>query len=418
MAVIGPRGGRRRSYWIVVALLAVLALDGCAGGADDGIPPFWLQGGVVVSDLDGDGRPDVAVATTYIASSPPHSGYVDVYLQSAPGVFQSPARYGVAADPWGLSAGDFNGDGKLDLIAATPNSVPIQPNTISNSGGVSILRQDAANPGRFVAAQWFVTGGLAEAAAIAELTGDGRADVVVSDAALVNERALVLPQDPAQPGSLLSPLALPVGTGHSTMDVVAGDINGDGRSDIALAVYDAAAAVFYQNAGGGFDPIVLIPVGLRPSGIALADLDGDGRTDIVTANAGNAPTGTLGGASVTLLLQTVAGTFARTDIAVPDGARKVAVADLNNDGIPDIAVISLVYQAQAPSRVTVLLQSSSVRGQFSVAGVYIGTFSSNFIAAGDVNGDGLNDIVLNQGPSVLTQRPQAPGTFDPYRPLR
>ena len=41
-----------------------------------------------------------------------------------------------------------------------------------------------------------------------------------------------------------------------------------------------------------------------------------------------------------------------------------------------------------------------------------------FVAAGDVNGDGLNDIVVNDGPSVLLQRADAPGSFAPLRPLR
>jgi hypothetical protein len=395
----------------------MLALTACGGGEDDVIPPFWLQSGVVVADLDRDGRSDVAVATTYMAGPPPHPGYVDVYLQTAPGVFQPPVQYAVAADPWGLSAGDFDGVGGPDLVAATPNSVPLAPDTISDSGGVSILRQDAANPGRFLAAQWLATGGAATAAAIAELTGDALADIVVADGALVNGRALLFRQNPAQPNTLLPPASLFLGAGHGAEDVAVGDLNGDGQNDIALAAYDTAA-VFHQSASGIFDPVVLLPVGLRPQGVALDDLDGDGRMDIVTANAGNAPAGATGGASVTLLLQTVAGSFTRTDIGVADGARRLAVADLNDDGIPDIVVISLVYQAQEPSRVTVLLQSPAPRGQFSAGGTYSGPFSANFVAVGDVNDDGLNDIILNEGPSVLVQRAAARGTFDPCRALR
>jgi len=61
-----------------------------------------------------------------------------------------------------------------------------------------------------------------------------------------------------------------------------------------------------------------------------------GRIDIAVANAGNAP------ASVTLLRQTTPGVFAASELAVPDGARRLAIADLNADGVPDLAVVSLV----------------------------------------------------------------------------
>jgi len=417
--------GIARFFRLISPLLAALAaaLLASCGGGDDGeaIPPFWSRGGVVATDLDGDGDVDVAVTAAYIAGPPPHPGYVEVYLQSPGGAFQEPVRYAVAADPWGLSTGDFDGDGRLDLVAATPDSVLIQPGSTSDSGIVAVLRQDAASPGRFLAAVTAPTGGAASDAAIAQLTPDALADVIVADGVLANGRALLLAQDPAQPGTLLAPVTLTVGAGLGSQDVAVGDINGDLLADIALAAHDKAV-VLYQNAGGGFDPApapVLLDAGLRPQGIALADLDGDGRMDIVTANAGNAPAGGTGGASVTVLLQTTPGNFTRTDFAVPDGAMRVAIADLDHDTFPDIAAVSLVFQAiGAPSRVTVLLQSATTRGEFALAGTYVGPQIATFIAAADVNGDGYTDIVLNDGPSVMLQRPSAPGTFEPYRPLR
>jgi hypothetical protein len=390
----------------------MLALTGCPSG--DSIPPFWLANGIVVADFNDDGRADVAVASRYVTGTQ-SPGSVDLYLQNATGAFDAPVQYAVGPDPWGLSAGDIDGDGKLDLVAATPSSAPIQPNVINNSGGISILRQDPAHPGSFLPSQWILTGGMASDAAIAQLTTDGLADVVVADSVLVNGRALLLEQSSSSPGTLLPPVALPAG--KASEDVAVADVNGDGLTDIVLAAYDSVA-VFYQRAGGGFDPVVILPAGLSTQGVAVADLDGDGRADIVAANAGNAPAGSLGGASITVLLQTSLGSFVASSIPVADGARRVSIADLNADSVPDIAVISLVYQAQAPSRVSVLLQSTTIRGQFAVTAVFNGTFSGNFIGAGDVNGDGRNDIVINEGPSVFLQSVTAPGTFEPMRPLR
>ncbi|MCF8159888.1 MAG: VCBS repeat-containing protein [Polaromonas sp.] len=401
-------------------MVAVLALSACGGGGggDLVIPPFWSRGGVVVADFNGDGRDDLAVAATYIAGPPPHPGHVEIYLQSAVGAFDAPVRYPIGPDPWGMSAGDVNGDGHADLVIATPNALPIQVNTISDSGGISLLRQDTAHPGSFLASQWLATGGMAEDAAMADLNGDAVADLIVADGVLVNGRALLLLQHPGAPGTFLVPVSLLIGSGRGSEEVAVADLNGDGRTDIILAAYDHVA-VFYQHAFGGFNPVALLPAGLRVQGVAVEDLDGDGRADIVAANAGNAPAGGTGGAGVTVLLQKSSGAFVVTNLPVADGARHVAIGDLNQDGVPDLSVVSMVYQnLSLPSRVSVLLQSAASRGQFTVAGVYNGPDPGSFIAIGDMNGDGRNDLVVETGPSVLMQSASVPGTFEAVRALR
>ena len=406
-----------RSGAMLMALLAA-ACGGGGGGDDLVIAPFWSQAGVVVADFNGDGRLDVAVATAHVDGPPPHQGFVAVYLQTGAGNFDAPIRYPVGPDPWGMSADDVDGDGRLDLVVASPATVAPQINVIGDSGGISILRQDPTQPGRFLTSQWLATGGAAEDAAIADLNGDGRADVVVADGVQVNSRALLLRQDTSVTDTFLAPTSLLTGSASGSQDLAVADVNGHGLSDVVLAANNGIV-IFYQRVAGGFDPPVLLAAGIHTSGVAVADLDGDGRVDLVAANAGQAPSGGTGGASVTIMRQTSPGSFVTTDIPVADGARRVAIGDLNGDGVPDIAVVSLVYQSlNTPSRVSILQQSLASRGQFSVAGNYTGSDSGSFIAMGDLNADGLNDLVTNGGPSVLMQRAAAPGTFDAVRALR
>ncbi len=103
----------RWPLWILRAVVPAVALSGCGGGGGGGdvpIPPYWSYGGVAVSDLDGDGRADVALAATYLSGPPPHPGYVLVYLQQAGGGFAAASQYPVGPDPWALAVGDLDGD--------------------------------------------------------------------------------------------------------------------------------------------------------------------------------------------------------------------------------------------------------------------------------------------------------------------
>jgi len=389
------------------ALCLVVACGG-SGGSWPVLQPYWVSGGIVVSDLDGDGRDDVAVARTYVDQPPPHPGHVDVHLQTATGRFASLQRYAVAADPWVLSAGDVDGDGLLDLISASPMTTPPQINTVNDSGAVALLRQSSVSPGQFETAQVLAVGGVAIDAALAELTGDGRTDLLVADGVNINSRAVLLVQQPVA-SDFGSPQPVCTGTGGWSA-LATGDLDADLQPDV-VGVGGGALWWCRGLGGGNFAAPVVIGTGVALVGVALADLDADGRLDVVAADAGNAPSGGLGAAAVRWWRQTVPGVFTSQSLGVADGARRVVVRDLNQDGRQDMAVISTIYQTQANStRISVLLQSASVAGAFSVSQAWQGPDGGSFIAVGEVTGDGRVDIVV-EGPLVYPQSPTLPGVF-------
>jgi hypothetical protein len=144
------------------------------------------------------------------------------------------------------------------------------------------------------------------------------------------------------------------------------------------------------------------------SQVAIGDMNNDGLQDLVSADF-----------NVSLFVQTAPGTFAEPVTLYPGGANWVAVGDLNHDGIPDVALTDSVG-------VKLLLHTGAATSLTYAAPVAVFTQSvnpgitgANLIAIADVNGDGLNDLVITDpGPvgspptvNVLLQNASAPGTF-------
>jgi hypothetical protein len=189
------------------------------------------------------------------------------------------------------------------------------------------------------------------------------------------------------------------GTGAASIAVA--DVNGDGKPDLVVANgFDNLVGVLLGNGDGTFQPAVSYDTGGEGVGsAAVADVNGDGKLDIVVANFENfSDTGIVG-----VLLGNGDGTFQPVIAyggAGLQGATWVAVADLNGDGKPDIAV---AYQCEpncySSAAVGVLLGNGD--GTFQPAVIYpSGGIFSYSIAAADVNGDGKPDLVVTNANSL------------------
>lgn len=404
-----PRPWPLRALISICALLPILALISCGsapfgGGGTPIIPPFNSYTSCVVADFNGDGKLDIAVAYSTVSAAPPHPGFVAVYLQDPAHArqFLAPSTYDVGNDPVGLAAGDLNGDDKPDLVSV---------NTIMNASGtgdssVSVLLQDPANPGKFLSTTNYPTGFSPVSVAIGDLNRDGKPDLAVSDTTGIS----ILLQSSTAAGQFLPLTTIPIQNGGTSSLAIA-DLNGDGKLDLAATGSDLN--IFMQNPSspGNFLSPVHYPVGAQPISIAVQDFNADGHPDLAIANLGS-PDGTTP-ASVSVLLQNpaAAGNFLpAVNYATGIYSLMIAAADLNRDGKPDLVVANM--GTFTGGSVSVLLQDPAVIGAFQAATDYPESGPVSWIAAADLDGDGSNDLIIAANYLEIRFQDSAnPGTF-------
>jgi FG-GAP-like repeat len=200
------------------------------------LPTATSASSVALADLNGDGAVDIVAAGTDAYGN--GGAYVFFQVAATPGTFLTPVTVPAGAAPQSVKAADMNGDGLIDLVVADYGN--------PNGGGVSVVLQDPAHAGSFLAAVTYATPGASIDVAAGFLTTPGSNDVVVANLAPGGTGSVsVLLHDPAHPGALLAATNY-AGFGQP-LGVALGDLNGDGRLDIAVAD-GTSATVMIQSA--------------------------------------------------------------------------------------------------------------------------------------------------------------------------
>jgi len=172
---------------------------------------------------------------------------------------------------------------------------------------------------------------------------------------------------------------------NTTQVIVAGDFNGDGKPDVAIANGNNTVSVLLGKGDGTFTAGSNPATSNAPVGMVVADFNGDGKLDLATVNSDS---------SITVLLGNGDGTFTAAAPQQSVTGNVLAVADVNGDGIPDLIVGgSSPTDAVNPFTITTLLGKGD--GTFSTSSQKFSELSGNFlIALADFNGDGKQDIAI------------------------
>lgn len=290
--------------------------------------------------------------------------------------------YAIRSSPQSLAVGDWNGDGRADLAAV----------------GGTTLSVLLGGPGRtFVPLPGIAVGAGADALATGRIDGDAVLDLVItrgSAVAFLRGRG---------DGAFDAPVEYPTG-GLDANSVALGDVNGDGRNDLAVANNYDRVSVFLGNGDGTFGAPAHFAAGPQPQHVVLADLDGDGDQDLAVANLWWFRQDFRG---VSVLLGNGDGTFAPRVEDTSLMASWLSVTDVDRDGTLDLL---------AASGGDVALLQGLGGGRFAAArGLDVPTgFGASCVAAGDLDGDGQLDLVTtgSSDEGILSIRyGSGPGTY-------
>jgi hypothetical protein len=364
------------------------------------IPVGSRADAVAIGDLNGDGLNDVALATGFDSSElTANDASLFVFLQDRSGELLAPRRYTVGGAyywlPRSLDVGDLNGDGRDDVV-------------IGRDGSVVVLLQNASgtlNPGvSYATSDW-------RWVRIGDFNSDRRNDVAAIASSSSPGGISIFAQQPSGSLALAARYVTTSYTSWSDPDV--GDVNGDGREDLIVASdsYSGSDVFFYlQQPGGwlsaarGYD---VVPNG-SANAIGVGDVNGDGRDD-VALGYGYSP------ARVATWLQSGAGAFGALSLPMPAvaSAGAVEVADLDANGRKEV-IVAHEYGV----RIGIYWQATD--GALSGEELYsVPSATSNSpqaLAIGDINGDGVDDVVLANELFGLVAVPRNPARSAPSRP--
>ncbi len=333
-------------------------------------PAVWFETpnaveSIAVMDINGDGRDDIVTAQERFDSNPS----VEIHYSEAPNSIEEPVALS-GGNGLSVALGDVTGDGRPDIIA-------------SNRTGPDLFVQQSGNT--FAPAINLGGVGCSDVGGcpilIGDINGDNRNDIVATtEIQFVN---FFLQESD---GTMAAAVQIDMGI-NAEFNIDMGDLNGDGINDVAVAIADTPpgniAVIYGQSTGGPGAPVMLGPAfdAHEVPGIAVGDLDGDGRDDLVFSDSPR-----FGTSTIFVYLQNESGQLiAHQEIAAESDVIDLMLHDFDRDGRVDIGK----YDSAGGTGV----HYQDDDGQFGSQRRELYGERARPLAIGDINADGLIDIV-------------------------
>ncbi len=361
-----------------------------------GSSPFSVAAG----DLDGDGKVDLAISngaasTISVLRNTGSSGSIS---------FAAKVDFAIGYASKGITIGDIDGDGKLDVVVANmgDNNISVLRNT-STVGTIS-----------FATKVNFATSNNPVSITIADIDGDGLSDLAVAN---YQGNSISVFLNTGSSGTISFAAKVDFTTGTYPVVIAMGDLDGDGKYDMAVDNYGSNTMSVFRNTSTygsiSFAAKVDYATGSSPQCITLGDIDGDGKPDLAVSNASSNTVSVFRNTGTTGSI----GFAAKVDFATGVAPVIVTIGDINGDGKVDLATSN--YTSNTVS----VLRNMSSSGTISFDTKADISTGSNLrsVAIADLDGDGLQDLVTaNEGTnnvSAIRNTPQFPPTISSYTPL-